>query len=135
MGVGAGAAVARGADKRLAGDGGGAVGGSGGAIFFSGFASFFLGAVSGVPSHSAKAAYIDVTVANAECRFHHNKSFDKLFAEKDAAKHKAYKEAAAADGYTPHTFFIDTFCKMDSKSLELLKMLWAITRDDPPSGA
>lgn len=75
--------------------------------------------------------YIDVTVANAECRSHRNKSFDKLFAEKDAAKHKAYKEAAAADGYTLHTFFIDTFGKMDSKSLELLKMLWAITRDDP----
>ena len=37
--------------------------------------------------------HIDVTVANAECRSHRNKSFDKPFAEKDAAKHKAYKEA------------------------------------------
>ena len=51
-----------------------------------------------------------------------------LFAEKDAAKHK---EAAAADGYTLHTFFIDTFGKMDSKSLGFLKTLWAIPRDDP----
>jgi hypothetical protein len=75
--------------------------------------------------------YIDVTVASSASKTHEGKPFEKLVKEKTAEKEKSYGAIAAAQGYTLHTFFVDTFGKMDAKSLSLVRMLHKKIAGDP----
>eukprot|EP00744_Colponema_vietnamica_P000732 GILI01001277.1.p1 GENE.GILI01001277.1~~GILI01001277.1.p1 ORF type:complete len:552 (+),score=107.77 GILI01001277.1:633-2288(+) len=75
--------------------------------------------------------YIDVTVANSTSKTHEKKSFETLVKEKTAEKEKKYSKIAADRDFTLHTFFMDTFGRMDAKSLSLVKMLHTRTANDP----
>ena len=75
--------------------------------------------------------YIDVTVANCTSKTHEKKAFETLVKEKTAEKTKKYGAIAAEKGFTLHTFFVDTFGKMDAKSMSLVKMLHRKLANDP----